>query len=107
MPKLLAQLDNPPGAEDKFAEWVSGSQHIDLLQSNAGDENLIMCAHGEQAFIHSFAIAREALENVSGDELLIWSSHHPMFVAGCFWGGGAECCAHRPRIVIMAPVCFE
>jgi hypothetical protein len=86
----IAGIDRVPDDRAAYDDWILAPRHLDLLQTNATKNDLIIYASGPYTFIHSVAIPAVALARESVESLLAWSDNPFHSIAGYVSGGGRE-----------------
>ena len=87
----LAKVEEPPHDEASFREWIRGRNHLELLQRNAEEDEIIVAALSPaQTCINSF-IARADHPDLQGDVAAMaqWSPnplHHDAMSYSWSWG---------------------
>ena len=86
----ISKLDQPPDGDAEYARWITAGMHLDLLQKNAEEDELIIYAGGKHTFIHAVAVSEDAIEPLDIDDLLGWSGNPFSPVASYTLGGGRD-----------------
>ena len=86
--KQVAFIDTLPGDEDEYSTWIKGGGHLDWLEANADEDELVVYASGNYTFVHSVVVDEEELPKLNIDDLLHWAGNPYSSYAGYAWGGG-------------------
>ncbi len=86
--EAVRQIDAAPDEESAFQAWLSGETHLELLQCNAADEELIVYVSSDASFVHSLVVPNALLAPPDKDDLLRWSTNPFRSVASYVTGGG-------------------
>lgn len=86
----IARLDETPDDPAAYADWMRAGGHLSLLRDNADEEELIIYASGDYAFIHAVVVSNDKLSPVNKDDLLRWSCNPYESLASYVSGGGRE-----------------
>ena len=73
--KHIIQLDTIPKDPSKYANWISATGHLELLQNNAKEDELIIFATYPHTFIQAVVVSEHNLQNLERDALLKWSGN--------------------------------
>ena len=86
----ISKLDQPPDDDTAYAKWITADRHLDLLQQNATENEVIVYASDKYTFIHAVVVSEEMIDLLDND-LLCWSGG-PFFAcaAAYTWGGGRD-----------------
>ena len=86
----ILKLDQPPDDDTTYARWITADGHLDLLQQNAKEDDVIVYACDKYTFIHAVVIGEEVIDLLA-DDLLDWNgSPFSARAAAYAWGGGRD-----------------
>ena len=86
----ISKLDRPPDDNIEYARWIASGMHMDLLQDNAEEGEVIIYACGRHSFIHAMAVDESAIDPLDINDLLGWSGDPFSSVASYTWSGGRD-----------------
>lgn len=86
----ISKLDCPPYDNTEYAKWIAAGMHLDLLEDNAEEDEVIVYACDKYAFIHAVAVDESAIDPLDINDLLGWSGNPFSSVASYVWGGGRD-----------------
>ena len=86
----ISQIDQPPDDSTTYAAWIAASRHLDLLQKNAEEDEVIIHACGQHIFIHTVTVNEDAIVPLDIDDLLGWNRFPYSAAASYTWGGGRD-----------------
>jgi len=68
----IARVDEVPDDAAAYSAWIAASSHLDLLQENAQEDELIIFGSGSYTFIHAAVVPSDSLTTIDQDDLLPW-----------------------------------
>lgn len=69
----IADLNQVPASPDKYETWISASDHLDFLRTNADSEELIIFARAApSSFVHAVLVSEECMTSSDQETLLHW-----------------------------------
>ncbi|MEM8616778.1 MAG: hypothetical protein AAGF20_07565 [Pseudomonadota bacterium] len=83
-------LGRYPDHETQVTEWLSGLDHISLIRDNRRDDELILYASSQCAFVHTVAVPNTKLHPTDKDDLLGWQCNAHTLCASIWWQFGEE-----------------
>lgn len=83
----ISDLDRLPDDPAAYTQWIKAGAHLELLEANETEDELIIYASGDYTFIHSVVVSRKALLPIDQDDLLQWNGNPFSGYAGYAWGG--------------------
>lgn len=84
----VRRIDAAPDEEAAFQAWLPAEAHLDFLQINAADDELIIYASSDASFVHSLVVPDALLAPPDQEDLLRWSTNPFRSVASYVTGGG-------------------
>ena len=69
----ISQIDKLPEDPAKYETWIKAGAHLSLLQNNAEEDELIICAFGKYTLIHAVVVNKDNLCPLDQDDLLDWN----------------------------------
>ena len=84
----VSKLNQPPVDDAEYASWITAGMHLDLIQKNAAEDEVIIYACDKYTFIHAVAVNESAIDPLDINDLLGWSGNPFSSVASYTWGGG-------------------
>lgn len=89
--EMIEKLDALPVDAAQYDRWIGAKSSIDLLRSNAYDDELIVYAGGRHSFVHSVVVPNSQLEPINIEDLQRWSGNPYMAHAASYvYGGGRD-----------------
>ena len=89
--KRIGIIDAIPEDAAEYGVWIQAQQHLDLLEHNAKEDELIIYASGPSTFIHAVVVDENSLSLSDTNQLLDWSGNpFGSSVASYTWGGGRD-----------------
>ncbi len=91
--KLIQQIsdaDTPPKDSTEYAEWLKAGKHLELLQSNAKENELIVYALDEYTLIHTAIVNENSIRSIEKADLLNWNGNAFSARASYAWEGGRD-----------------
>ena len=73
--ECVLRLDQPPDDDSTYARWITADGHLDLLQQNAKENEVIVYACDKHTFIHAVAVSEDTINPLDIDDLLGWSGN--------------------------------
>ncbi|MEP2943139.1 MAG: hypothetical protein ABJO72_05020 [Hyphomicrobiales bacterium] len=71
--KIIGEIDVAPENSSNFTKWITAHKHLELLEKNSQENEVILYASGPHTFVHSFAVPRSVLEEADIEDLHKWS----------------------------------
>lgn len=89
--ELIERLDAVPSDPEQYNRWIGAESSIELLRTNAYDDELIIYAGGRHSFVHSVVVSNSQLEPIDVEDLHHWSGNPYMAHAASYvYGGGRD-----------------
>lgn len=92
----IERIDRMPETSARYSQWLTATDHLDLLRGNATEDELIVYACSRYTFIHGVLMNVDAVRQLAQENLLGWSGNPFSGRATYVWGGG------RPDVWIDA-----
>ena len=83
----IANLDKLPDDAAEYASWIKAGGHLDLLQDNSTEDELIIYGSGDYTFINAVVASENSLSSLDQDDLLRWNGNASSSCASYVWGG--------------------
>ena len=88
--ELISRIDQPPDDGSMYANWLNAGLHLDLLRSNAEEDEVIIYASDSHTFVHAVVIREDKIDLLDND-LLRWSGNPFLACAAAYtWGAGRD-----------------
>lgn len=84
----IAAISSPPGDSAGNDAWLEARGHLQLLEDNAKEEELIIHTLDSSIFIHTVVVAEDRLSPLDKNDLLRWNGNAFDPRAVYVWGGG-------------------
>ena len=84
----IANLDMRPPDSQEFLEWIKAQAHLDLLNKNANDDEIIMSANGGYTFVYTALISNERLSSLDKEDLFEWDGN--LYSSAATYGFGGD-----------------
>ena len=81
----ISKINQPPDDDTTYAAWITASRHLDLLQKNAEEDEVIIHACGQHIFIHTVTVNEDASVPLDIDDLLDWNRFPFSAAASYIW----------------------
>ena len=85
--KRIANLDKLPDDAAEYASWIKAGGHLDLLQDNSKEDELIIYGSGDYTFINAVVASENSLSSLDQGDLLCWNGNAFFSCASYVWGG--------------------
>ena len=82
----IANLDKLPDDAAEYASWIKARGHLDLLQDNSTEDELIIYGSGDYTFINAVVASENSLSSLDQDDLLRWNGNASSSCASYVWG---------------------
>ena len=82
----VSQIDELPDNVDEYSTWIKADEHLDLLQENAQEDELIIYCSGDYTFIYTVVVSEDNVYPLDQDDLLRWSGNPSSPRAGYAYG---------------------
>lgn len=86
----ITEIDRLPDDPAEYTQWIKAGAHLELLEANAIEDELIIYAGGDYTFIQSVIVSRKTLLPIDQDDLLQWSGNPYYDCAGYAWEVGGN-----------------
>lgn len=88
--KRLVDIDRCPDESAEFDTWLQARPHLDFLNRNAMEDDVLVNANGEFSFVNSVVVPNARLTPLDEDDLLGWNFNAHRGTAAYVSGGGKE-----------------
>jgi len=86
----IDSLDQVPQTSAAYSTWIRAQAHLDYVQSNSRNNELVIFGLGPYSFIDSAAIPADALAAEGPEALLSWNGGPATSIASFVSGGGRD-----------------
>ena len=86
--KRIATIDTPPIRSDQHDPWLEARPHLQLLDDNAREDEIVIHAIGENTFMHTVVVDEDRLFPLDREDLLRWNGSAFASRAAYVWGAG-------------------
>ena len=86
--KQVATIDTPPTEADQHGFWLEAHAHLQLLDDNAREDEIIIHAISESTFVHTVVVDEDKVFPLDRGDLLRWNGSAFASRAAYVWGEG-------------------